>query len=77
MHTAGAWPLKPMHPPAVCPCVHFYMIILENWKIGNSMHLPGAQVLKLVHPATKMCTYGAGCTLNFEHCEGYFNASLK
>ena len=25
------------------------------------------QVPKYVHPATKMCTPGAGCTLNFEH----------
>ena len=32
------------------------------------MHTPGAQVSKCVHPATKMCTSGAGCTLNFEHC---------
>ena len=31
------------------------------------MHLPGAQVLKPVHPATKTGTPGAGCTLNFEH----------
>ena len=23
--------------------------------------------LKYVHPAAKMCTQGAGCTLNFEH----------
>ena len=35
------------------------------------MHLPGAEVLKSVHPATKMCTPGAGCTLNFEHCVGF------
>ena len=32
------------------------------------MHLPDEQVQKHVHPATKMCTPGAGCTLNFEHC---------
>ena len=32
------------------------------------MHLPGAQALKPVHPATKTGTPGAGCTLNFEHC---------
>ena len=31
------------------------------------MHPPGAHVLKSVHPAAKMCTQGAGCTLNFEH----------
>ena len=32
------------------------------------MHLPGAQVRKYVHPASKLCTPGAGCTLKFEHC---------
>ena len=32
------------------------------------MHLPGVEVIKPVHPATKMCTPVAGCTLNFEHC---------
>ena len=32
------------------------------------MHTPGAQVSKCVHHAAKMCTQGAGCTLNFEHC---------
>ena len=33
----------------------------------------GAQVLKSMHPAAKMCTQGAGCTLNFEHCFIMFN----
>ena len=32
------------------------------------MHPLGAQVLKSMHPAAKMCTQGAGCTLNFQHC---------
>ena len=32
------------------------------------MHTPGAQLLKTMHPAANMCTKGAGCTLNFEHC---------
>ena len=32
------------------------------------MHPPGAQVPKSMHTAAKMCTQGAGCTLNFEHC---------
>ena len=36
------------------------------------MHLPGAQVLKYVHPATKMCTPGVGRTLNFRHCGDMF-----
>ena len=31
------------------------------------MHMPGAQGLKSMHPAGKMSTQGAGCTLNFEH----------
>ena len=35
--------------------------------ILKSMHLLGAQVQRPVHPASKMCTLGAGCTLNFEH----------
>ena len=30
------------------------------------MHTPGAHVLKSVDPGDKMCTQGAGCTLNFE-----------
>ena len=33
------------------------------------MHTPGAQGLKSVHLAAKLCTPGAGCTLNFEHCQ--------
>ena len=32
------------------------------------MHTHGTQVSKFMHPAAKMCTQGAGCTLNFEHC---------
>ena len=32
------------------------------------MHATGAKVPKSMHPAAKMCTQGAGCTLyNFEH----------
>ena len=40
-------------------------------KQKNSMFLPGAQVRKSVHPASKLCTPGAGCTLNFGHCYEY------
>ena len=36
--------------------------------LKKHMHTSGAQVLKSVHPAAKMCTQGVGCTLNFEHC---------
>ena len=32
------------------------------------MRTQGAQVSKSMHPAAKMCTQGAGCILNFEHC---------
>ena len=32
------------------------------------MHTQGAQVSRYMHPAVKMCTQSAGCTLNFEHC---------
>ena len=31
------------------------------------MHTPGAQVSKYMNPAAKICTQGAGCTINFEH----------
>ena len=36
--------------------------------LWNKVHSPGAQVSKCVHLAAKLCTPGAGCTLNFEHC---------
>ena len=35
--------------------------------VGGHMHTPGAHGLKSMLPAAKMCTQGAGCTLNFEH----------
>ena len=35
--------------------------------VQKHMHPPGAQMLKSMHPAVKMCTQGAGCTLNFGH----------
>ena len=41
------------------------------------MHLSGAQVVKAVHLATKMCSLGAGCTLNFEHCNILYARVLK
>ena len=31
------------------------------------MHTPDAQVMKYMHLAAKVCTAGAGCTLNFKH----------
>ena len=37
-------------------------------RLEKNMHTPGAQVQKSVCPTAKMCTQGAGCTLNFEHC---------
>ena len=30
------------------------------------MYIPGTQALRSMHPAAKMCTPDAGCTLNFE-----------
>ena len=45
------------------------------------MHMPVAEGLKSMHPAAKMCTQGAGCTLNFEHClymgQGLFPEVVK
>ena len=46
--------------PAVCACDLPYIKVLY---VRKGMHTPGAQVLKSVHPAAKMCTQGAGCTL--------------
>ena len=41
------------------------------------MHTPGAQVSKSMHPAAKMCTQGAGCTLNLKHCIHMHFSSVK
>ena len=35
--------------------------------LEKMVHLPDAHKFKSVHPAAKICTPGAGCTLNFEH----------
>ena len=39
------------------------------------MYTPESRVNKDVHPAAKMCTQGAGCTLNFETLFNHVNAS--
>ena len=41
------------------------------------MHMPGTQVSKSMHPAAKMCTPGAGCTPNFEHCRRIILVTTK
>ena len=63
--------------PALPPHCMFQSHNVEQCsKLRNfSMHTPGAQIdktmhpaiLKYMHPTAKMCTQGAGCTLNFEH----------
>ena len=58
--------------PAIFLYTHSY---LKVFILGNTMHPKGAQVLKSMHPVAKMCTQGAGCTLNFEHCIGMINSS--
>ena len=50
------------------PFVYVLLTIQTYSKVGKSMHTPGAQVSKSMHPAAIMCTQGAGCTLGFEHC---------
>ena len=53
-------------PGSLFMCSSLYKGIILFKK---NMHTPGAQVLKSVHPAAKMCTQGAGAgTLNFENC---------
>ena len=42
--------------PANQLCVTYYVNLLKG---GKSMHTPGAQVSKSMHPAAKMCTQGA------------------
>ena len=61
---AGCIALKTHAPGCVSMSSFIYNYIK---KCGKSMHLPCAQLIKPVHPANKMCTPGAGCTLNFEH----------
>ena len=55
MHTPGAKVDKIM-----CSSSHKGINMLEK-----SLHTLGAQRLKSVHTVLKMCTPGAGCTLNF------------
>ena len=59
MHMPGAWAAEPCTRQYV-PGFILYKGI-EN--VGKSMRLPGAQVLKSMHPAIKMRILGAGCPL--------------
>ena len=63
VHMPGACASKTMHP-AVYSRVH---IIKTYLNLERSMHVPDAHVPTPLHLATKLCTLGAGYTLNFEH----------
>ena len=64
VHTQGAWVAKIVRP-AICPCVFpFIKVLIFSKKHAHT----GCTGENSVHPAAKICTLGAGCTLNFEHC---------
>ena len=65
MHTSGAGG-KNRAPGSLSMCSP--LLYYKGITMLENMHTPGAQVLKSVHPAAKLCTQGAGCTLYFEHC---------
>ena len=67
MHIPGAQVANIVHL-AVCSWVLPSIIHKGIKMLQKRVHTPGAQVLTSVHPAVKMCTHGAECTLNFEHC---------
>ena len=54
-------------PDILFMCSPLYKGIIVIY-VRKSLHTLGAQVMKSVHPAAKVCTPGAGCILNFEHC---------
>ena len=63
VHTGCTSP-KTVHPEiALCS-----LPIYRNDKLLNKRAHTGCTPSKIVHPAVKMCTPGAGCTLNFGHC---------
>ena len=55
---------KSVHPENG-PCT---LPIYSNTKWLKKRAHTGCTPPKIVHPAVKMCTPGAGCTLNFGHC---------
>ena len=70
VHLPGAEVGKCVHPEFKS-CAHRLRYTLNNRE--NGAHA-GCTALKIMHPALKPCTQGAGCTLNFEHWQ-YRSAS--
>ena len=64
VHLPGAKTPHSVHP-AICPCVAHCISLFKSWK--RPAHT-GCTAFKPMHPAAELCTPGAGCTLNFEHC---------
>ena len=58
-------PLGPKCAPEIVP-VHSPMHMYYK-KLKKCAHI-GRTVPKMVCPMTELCTPGAGCTVNFEHC---------
>ena len=72
MHSLGAEGKKCVHPEFKLSA-HKVPYALNNRK--NGAHAGGTP-LAIVHSALKLCTQGAGCTLNFEHCNSYFMTTI-
>ena len=62
----GCTSLKTVHPE-IAPCT---LPIHRNDKLLKKRAHTGCTPPKIMHPAVKMCTPGAGCPLNFGHCQG-------
>ena len=68
VHSQGALHIKLctrklLHAPSQ------YIAIINGSK-NVHMHT-GCKPPKIMHPSEEMCTPGAGCTLNFGHCNTY------
>ena len=61
---AGCRSFKTVHPAATL-CI---LLIYSNGKELKKCAHTGRTRPKIVRPAAEMCTPGAECTLNFEHC---------
>ena len=64
----GCTPSETVYP-GTSPCT---LLICSNDKWLKKCAHSGCTSLKIVHPALKMCTPGAGCMLNFGHCPRIF-----
>ena len=62
---AGCTSHKTVHPK-IASCT---LPINSNTKWLKKRAHTGCISPKIVHPAVEMCTPGAGCTLNFGHCQ--------